>query len=270
MKNNTMSPIQEELVKHADPFLKIRSLHKTFGGLIANNQVSFDVMEGEIVAIIGPNGAGKTTSFNLITGFLPPDEGDIFFGGRNLNALSAHRIAALGISRTFQNLQLFTNMTVLENVMMGRFLQSRAGIIGSSVRLPYTKREERAIRDAAMEYLALVGLTDQANLLPLSLPYGKQKQLEIARALASEPKLLLIDEPAGGLSTHEIEDLANLIFSIREKGITVLLVEHRMELVMGIADRVIVLNFGSKIAEGTPGEVQNNEQVIAAYLGEEF
>lgn len=270
MQKTKLSPEKKENIHASVPLLEVRELDKTFGGLVAINMVSFSILQGEIVAIIGPNGAGKTTSFNMITGFLPPDHGDILFEGRNLSKFSAHQIASFGIARTFQNLQLFTNMTVLENVMMGRFLQSKAGMFGCAFRSPRTRREEKAIRDKAMEKLAMVGLEHQAHLEPLSLPYGKQKQLEIARALASEPKLLLIDEPAGGLSTHEIEDLANLILSIRDNGITALLVEHRMELVMGIADKVIVLNFGLKIAEGTPAEIQANEQVITAYLGEDF
>jgi branched-chain amino acid transport system ATP-binding protein len=253
-----------------EPILRVKELYKTFGGLVAINRVSFDVRPGEIVAVIGPNGAGKTTLFNLITGFLPPYRGEIFFEGNNLKGLAAHRVASFGVARTFQDLKLFTNMSVIENVMMGRHLQSKAGMFGTAFRMPSARKEEREIMDGAMDRLAMVGLEGEALSSPLSLPYGKQKMLEIARALATEPKLLLIDEPAGGLSTHEIGELAQLIRQIRESGVTSLLVEHRMELVMGIADRVIVLNFGGKIAEGSPAEVQANEQVITAYLGEEF
>jgi branched-chain amino acid transport system ATP-binding protein len=250
--------------------LEVTELHKAFGGLFAINRVSLDVRAGDIVAVIGPNGAGKSTLFNLITGFLPPYGGEIVFCDRKLRGKTAHRIASLGIARTFQNLQLFTNMTVIENVMTARHLRSRAGIFGTAFRTPSSRREENHILDAAMATLERVGLGDEASAWPSTLPYGKQKLLEIARALATEPTLLLMDEPAGGLATHEIEQLARLISGIRDSGITCLLVEHRMELVMGIADKVIVLNFGMKIAEGTPDQVQSDENVIAAYLGEEL
>ena len=261
-KQNSGSP--------GSPILEVKELFKNFGGLVAINRFSFEVDPGEIVAVIGPNGAGKTTAFNLITGFASPYEGEIRFQGKKLNGLSSHRIAAMGIARTFQNIQLFTNMSVIENVMMGRHLKSRSGMFSTALRLPRSKREEKDIHDAAMGQLSMLGLKDEALTPPLNLPYGKQKLLEIARALATEPKLLLIDEPAGGLSIHEIEKLAELLLEIRGTGLTILLVEHRMELVLGIADRVIVLNFGEKIAEGTPSEVQANEQVITAYLGEAF
>jgi branched-chain amino acid transport system ATP-binding protein len=250
--------------------LEINEVTRSFGGLIAINRVSFKVDYGQITAVIGPNGSGKTTLFNLISGFYSPNKGKIIFGGKSLNGMAPHRIAALGIGRTFQLLQVFSNMSILENVMVGRHLRSRVGMIEAGIRLPHTKTEEKSIAETALEKLAMVGLKEQAFNSPLSLPYGKQKLLEIARALASEPKLLLLDEPAGGISIQEMASLAKLIYVIRETGVTILLVEHRMELAMSVADRVIVLNFGEKIAEGTPAEVEKNEQVISAYLGEDF
>ena len=267
-----MNAIAEKKVVYADtaPILEVRNIQKAFGGLIAINMLSFTVRRGDIVAVIGPNGAGKTTLFNMINRFLSITEGELLFEERRLNGLSPAHVSALGIARTFQLLQLFSNMSVLENVMVGRHLRSKGGMLATGLRLPFTKREERDLFEAAMSKLAMVGLEDEAFSAPLSLPYGRQKTLEIARALATEPKLLLLDEPAGGLSTLEIEQLAELIKMIRDGGITILLVEHRMELVMDIADKVIVLNYGSKIAEGTPAEIQSNDDVINAYLGGEI
>ncbi len=270
MQNMIGSNGEDEAMPSESHILELREVTRAFSGLLAVNRVSFNVNPGEIVAIIGPNGSGKTTLFNLINGFLPLSGGEIWFEGRNLKGLAPHRIASLGIARTFQDLQLFTDMSIVENAMVGRHLQSKAGMLDTAFRLPHARTEERNISEAAMSKLAMVGMKEEAFNLPLSLPYGKQKLLAIARALATEPKLLLMDEPAGGLSTHEIEELAQLIYLIRQSGITILLVEHRMELAMGVANRVIVLNFGEKVAEGTPAEVQTNEQVIAAYLGEEF
>jgi branched-chain amino acid transport system ATP-binding protein len=269
---NEMSRIADSKESPIDvtPILEVKDFHKAFGGLIAINRLSFKVNRGDILAIIGPNGAGKTTLFNMINRFQPASGGEILFEGQSIKELSPARVAALGIARTFQILQLFSNMSVVENVMVGRHLRSKGGMLATGLRLPFTRREERNVFDAAMSKLTMMDLKEEAFSSPLSLPYGRQKTLEIARALATEPKLLLLDEPAGGLSTLEIEQLAQLIKGIRDGGITILLVEHRMELVMGIADRVIVLNYGSKIGEGTPAEIQSNEEVISAYLGEEF
>jgi branched-chain amino acid transport system ATP-binding protein len=253
----------------ASPILELTELSKAFGGLKAIDDLSFKVDPGEIVAVIGPNGAGKTTLFNMIAGAFAPTHGSIRFKGMEIGGFPAHKVAALGIARTFQLLQLFSNMSVLENVMTGRHLRSRAGMMATGFRLPFARSEEKDIVASAMEKLEITGMTGDADKAPLSLPYGPQKLLEIARAMAIEPEVLLLDEPAGGISTSEIEDLSKRILKIRDTGVTILLVEHRMELVMGIADRIVVLNYGKKIAEGTPDEVQANEAVIAAYLGED-
>ena len=250
------------------PMLRIAHLVKQFGGLRAVSDVSFDVAEGRIKAVIGPNGAGKTTIFNLITGVDAPTEGDIAFEGKRITGLKTHQIAALGLSRTFQNIQLFDHMSVLENVMVGRHTRTVSGMLSAAFRLPKTRAEEKAIREAAMERLVFVGLDAQAGELAANLAFGGQRTLEFARALATEPKLLLLDEPASGLNAHETIVLAELILKIREQGVTVLLVEHDMELVMDISDEVAVLNYGKKIADGKPEAVQNDERVVAAYLGE--
>lgn len=249
--------------------LEVRDLRKEFGGVIAVADVSFDVARGEIRAIIGPNGAGKTTIFNLVSGMLPSTRGSIHFRGEPVDALPACDRAARGLARTFQNLQIFSNMTVLENVMVARHRQSGYGIVAAAAWTPRARREEREITEAAQRYLDLVGMGARADDAASSLPFGQQRLLEIARALASEPALLLLDEPAAGLNTSEANALANLIFAIRDRGVTVLLVEHHMDLVMRVSDTVLVLNYGQVLAQGSPVEVQNDPAVVDAYLGAE-
>jgi len=252
----------------SDRVLETRALTKAFGGLVALDSVDLAVDEGKITAIIGPNGAGKTTLFNLIAGVFPVTSGEILFRGRPLRRTPEHKRAELGIVRTFQHVHLFGNMTVIENVMTGRHPRSRYGFFEAALRLSH--REEEAISLDAMKYLNIVGLGAHAGQDALSLPLGQQKLLAIARALATEPQLLLLDEPGAGLNRLEKRDLGDLVRRIRELGITVVLVEHDMPLVMGLAERVIVLDGGKKIAEGTASEIQKDKKVISAYLGEEL
>lgn len=249
--------------------LETRGLSKSFGGLVALNNVDLAVETGRITAVIGPNGAGKTTLFNLVAGVYPVGKGEIVFRGALLNNVSTHKRTAMGIARTFQNVLLFGNMTALENVMTGQHVRSRYGFFEAAFRLPKSHREEETISLKAMKYLNLVGLGMHAQQNALDLPLGQQKLLTIARALATEPQLLMLDEPGAGLNTLEKRDLSDLVRRIRDMGISVLLVEHDMDLVMGLAEWVIVLDSGQKIAEGTAGEIQRNQRVIAAYLGEE-
>ncbi len=249
--------------------LEITNLRKDFDGLMAVFDVSFAVGEREIVSLIGPNGAGKTTIFNMISGVLSPTGGTIAYGGRLLGGLKPHAISTLGLARTFQTVRLFGNMTVLENVMLGRHAKAEYDIFSAAFRLPLARRQERTIHDQAMRQLARVGLEDKAEAGALSLPFGQQRLLEIARALATEPRLLLLDEAGSGLNRPEKEELGKLIRSIRESGVAVLLVEHDIPFVTGLSDRIVVLEHGVKIAEGTPAEIRSNERVIAAYLGED-
>jgi branched-chain amino acid transport system ATP-binding protein len=247
--------------------LRVEALEQSFGGVMALAGVSFEVPEGLIYAVIGPNGAGKTTLFNALCGFYQPSAGSIRFDGRELLGFPPHRIAAQGIARTFQNLQLFFNMTVLENVMVGGHLRARTSLLTAALRLPRVRREERQLRAWAREALELCDLADRADQPASALPYGLMKRVEIARALAARPRLLLLDEPAAGLNDTETLALRELIARIRASGVTVLLVEHNMALVMGVSDRLLVLDYGSVLAEGTPVEIQADPRVIAAYLG---
>ena len=248
--------------------LELSRLHKRFGGLHAVSDVSFGVDKGVIKAVIGPNGAGKTTLFNLITGALTATSGTVRFNGREIQGKPTHQIAACGIARTFQNIKLFHDMTTLENVMVGRHLRSSAGFISSMLHMPWTLREEKSIRHRSMELLELLDIGDYADVEATSLAFGQQRAVEFARALALEPTLLLLDEPAAGLNIHETAEVGRLITRIRDLGITVLLVEHDMSLVMDISDEIVVLSFGEKIAEDVPSAIQNNHEVIKVYLGE--
>ncbi len=249
--------------------LELAQVNKRFGGLHAVHDVSFSVPAGVIKAVIGPNGAGKTTLFNLIAGNLPLTSGSINFQDRRIDGLGAHRVAARGISRTFQNIKLFHGMTALENVMVGRHLRGCAGFWAGLLHPPGSRREERDIRGRARELLDFVDLGRDADVEAGSLAFGQQRAVELARALAAEPTLLLLDEPAAGLNIYETAEIGRLIRRIRDMGITVLLVEHDMSLVMEISDEVVVLNFGEKIAEDVPRAVQQHPEVIRIYLGEE-
>jgi branched-chain amino acid transport system ATP-binding protein len=251
------------------PFFSGEGIHLRFGGVTALRDVAFSVAEGTVHAMIGPNGAGKTSLFNVVTGLYAADAGTVRFGGREISGLAPHRIAREGIVRTFQNLEIFTNMTVLENVVTGAHLSGRYGPLDFFLRTPRFFREERRLRDEAMSELAFVGLVEAAAQPAGALPFGSQRLLEIARALAARPKLLLLDEPAAGLNIRETAALGELIRRVVARGVTVVMVEHDMALVMDISDRVTVLNYGEVLADGTPAEVQRNPAVVAAYLGEE-
>jgi branched-chain amino acid transport system ATP-binding protein len=249
--------------------LEMQDISRRFGGLVAVNQVSLTVQEGEIFGLIGPNGAGKTTMFNLITGLIPPSSGQLIYQGKSLNKLRPHRIAAKGIARTFQNLRLFDNLSVWDNVAIARHLHCTAGLIQGILGFPQAQREERETFAKALELLELVGLGDRLEQQAGTLPYGDQRRLEIARALALEPKVLLLDEPAAGMNPSEKGTLSELIRQVRSAfHLTVLLIEHHVPLVMGLCDRIAVLDFGQLIALGEPEMVKNDPKVIEAYLGD--
>ncbi len=251
-----------------DALLEVRGVTVRFGGIVALDNISFTVAEGQIAGLIGPNGAGKTTAFNVLSRLYKPSEGAVRFAGRSLLALGAHQIAGAGIGRTFQNLALFRSMSVLDNVIVGAHARGKSGFLGNAFRASLGRREERELSETARAMLTFVGLDHLAERPIASLPFGTQKRVELARALASKPRLLLLDEPAGGLNHEEVAELSGLVRRVRDGlGITVLLVEHHMAFVMGISDKVVALDFGRVIAEGPPAEVRCDERVIRAYLG---
>lgn len=247
--------------------LEAKGITKSFGGLTAVNNVDFHIEEGEIVSLIGPNGAGKTTFFNLITGIYEPTSGEVKFLGEKLKKSKPYEITKLGIGRTFQNIRLFSSMTVLENVMVGQYCRTTSNLFGAIIKSPKVAKEEKMVKERALEILEFLELSDLKDEIAVSLPYGHQRRVELARALATGPRLLLLDEPAAGMNTGEKVEMTELIKKIRNKGYTILVIEHDMKLVMGISDRIVVLDYGNKIAEGLPQEIQKNERVITAYLG---
>ncbi len=248
--------------------LRLEGITQVFGGIRALEDVSFTVKGGSITGVIGPNGAGKTTLFNIISGLYTLTSGNVYLDDRPITGYPPERLAPLGVVRTFQNIELFGQMTVLENVMVGLHTRSRSGMVACALKLPGHLKEERRVREKAMHWLDFVGIADLAGTVAANLPFGKGRLLEIARAMALEPRIILMDEPAAGLNSRETAELALLIRKVRESGITVALVEHDMELVMDVCDYILVLNLGRKLAEGTPREIQENPEVIAAYLGE--
>ncbi|MFI8713965.1 ABC transporter ATP-binding protein [Brevibacillus brevis] len=249
--------------------LDVQKLSRDFGGVRAVNQVDFQVREGEILALIGPNGAGKSTVLNMVSGVIPPSEGEIRFSGQPLSRVSGYEYAGLGITRTFQNLQTFDDMTVLENVMVGMHTKTSASLFSCGMNLAKSRMEEKLMQEQARTWIENVGLAEVVASLAGSLPYGKLRLMEIARAMVAKPRLLLLDEPAAGLNHTETAEMSRMFCEIRDNGTAILLVEHDMDMIMTIADRIVVLDQGSKIAEGTPREIQENPRVIAAYLGAE-
>ncbi len=251
----------------AKQILDVRNLTKMFGGVTAQDQISFSIETGIVCGLIGPNGAGKTTLFNMITGIYRPDAGKVVFNGRDIRKTPVHTLVKAGVARTFQHVELFSSMTLLENIMVGMHVRTRTGFWAAVTRIPAMKKEEKQTRQRAEELLEFTGLADDAHKMAGDLPVGRQKTAQIARALASDPLLLLLDEPAAGLNPVETQTLGQLIQKIKQAGITMMLVEHDMSLVMGMSDKVVVLDQGRKLAEGTPREIQTNEAVMSAYLG---